>query len=1116
MALTSIFATASGSLSELTVGDVSVLLYPASPVADGPAGLWLRRRPTEVAEIVSIVGQNAVTHSEPAGSDVLARSGRWGDLLVSVRLRRSDQRAAWFWHVRVVNEGTHAVELDLLHTQDVALAPIAAVRTNEYYVSQYLDLTPVQTVDHGVAIGIRQNMPGPTPWALIGCLGRADGWSTDARQLTGRGRPDGTAWPGLMRDLPATRLQGEHTLAALQTAPRTLRPGETWLTGFYGLVIDDHPDRTSDADAGYVDEILDDPAAWPADAPVDDYARALGEVDEIGDHRSLFATATPLACRALSDAELDRLVDAERDQVERDGTVLLSFFTTDGGQLVTAEKQARVLRPHGQILRSGRRLIPEETSVCATAWMDGTFCSQLTHGHVGLGTILSPRRSYLGLAPAHGLRMFVRIGGRQPWRLLGTPSAWHVGPDRCRWFYAFDESLIEVVTTVPADRDEVEVRVAVHHGPPVDLLTAAHVTWLDSDTPPGAVEATWSGVRAHPPVNGVTDRLFPGGRLDLYWSSPSTEVADDAALFVDGRSRGEPWITLLARERRDWELVLAPRLIPDTSEHATPPPGGEHDFWCGLASAIELIPPRTPAGRELDRLASAVPWFVHDAVVHYLSPRGLEQYSGGAWGTRDVCQGPVGLLLALDAHRELRELVLRVMAAQQVRGDWPQAFEFLDRHRHGGTGESHGDVIYWPLRALADYLATTGDRTILDEDVPFAADGGFTGPRPVLDHVRAALDRIESTLITDTSLPAYGNGDWNDSLQPVDAARAGRLASSWTAILQTQALDALADALRDGPLVAAVADRSQRIADDGLADLRRLLLVDGVLAGYGEFHDGQASPLIHPADDETGLSFSLLPMVHAIADDQLTPAEAHDHLALIEKHLKGPDGARLFDRPPAYRGGPMQLFQRAEASTFFGREIGVMYLHAHLRYAEALARVGDGAGLLGALGQAHPVGITERVPNAAPRQSTCYYSSSDAAFVDRYAAAADYDRIGDGSVELEGGWRVYSSGPGLFLQLLVQRLLGVRHRGCEVELDPVLDADLDGLVAQVPLLGGRLRIRYRVGERGHGVRAVRIADRNLPTVRLINRYREGGVAVDAAALAPLVTDDDHLLEIVTR
>ena len=42
-----------------------------------------------------------------------------------------------------------------------------------------------------------------------------------------------------------------------------------------------------------------------------------------------------------------------------------------------------------------------------------------------------------------------------------------------------------------------------------------------------------------------------------------------------------------------------------------------------------------------------LPWFAHNAMIHYLAPRGLEQYSGGGWGTRDLSQGPVELLLAI-------------------------------------------------------------------------------------------------------------------------------------------------------------------------------------------------------------------------------------------------------------------------------------------------------------------------------------------------------------------------------------------------------------------------------------------------------------------------------------
>ena len=97
------------------------------------------------------------------------------------------------------------------------------------------------------------------------------------------------------------------------------------------------------------------------------------------------------------------------------------------------------------------------------------------------------------------------------------------------------------------------------------------------------------------------------------------------------------------------------------------------------------------------------------------------------------------------------------------------------------------------------------------------------------------------------------------------------------------------------------------------------------------------------------------------------------------------------DRPVAYRGGPEEIFRRAESAAFFGREIGLMYVHAHLRYGEAMATLGEAEALWDALALANPISVTERLGHASARQRNAYFSSSDAAFPDRYAASADWD-----------------------------------------------------------------------------------------------------------------------------
>ena len=37
----------------------------------------------------------------------------------------------------------------------------------------------------------------------------------------------------------------------------------------------------------------------------------------------------------------------------------------------------------------------------------------------------------------------------------------------------------------------------------------------------------------------------------------------------------------------------------------------------------------------------------------------------------------------------------------------------------------------------------------------------------------------------------------------------------------------------------------------------------------------------------------------------------------------------------AYTGGTSRIFKRAESAANFGREVGLQYVHAHIRYIEA-------------------------------------------------------------------------------------------------------------------------------------------------------------------------------------
>jgi cellobiose phosphorylase len=271
------------------------------------------------------------------------------------------------------------------------------------------------------------------------------------------------------------------------------------------------------------------------------------------------------------------------------------------------------------------------------------------------------------------------------------------------------------------------------------------------------------------------------------------------------------------------------------------------------------------------------------------------------------------------------------------------------------------------------------------------------------------------------------------------------MVSAWTVALLFEQLRRYAAILRRGGRSDASA--AERLAGAMREDFNRFLVRDGTVAGYGEFTPAGGPPglLLHPSDRRTGVSYSLLPMVQAILGGLFTAEQTQHHLELIRRHLRFPDGVRLMDRPLAYHGGPQTLFQRAESAAFFGREIGLMYTHAHLRYAQAMAVVAEAQEMWDALLLVNPIAVTERLPRASIRQRNTYFSSSDAAFRDRYQASGEWRRVEEGTIAVDGGWRIYSSGPGLYVNMLIAHALGVRREFGTRVLKPCLPASLRDL-----------------------------------------------------------------------
>jgi 1,2-beta-oligoglucan phosphorylase len=1008
----------------------------ASPIANGIGRLFLRTGGPEPA-ILPVIGPEAGLRVG-ASNDRVVWEGEEGGVSHRVTLWLHPRSTVWLWRLDVVNRRDSKLSCDAVFLQDLGLADQGFLMNNEAYISQYLDHHVAQHPRVNHVVMSRQNLSqsGAYPWIAHGCLEGAAGFATDVRDVMGPNYRDADRMSGgFGANLPSMRLQFETGCAALQSKPATLAPGAAASWTFFALFTPDHPAASSDADLNLIEAVESAAKDW-----------TTRDVTLSVPPRSLLHAAPSAVAEALDEKAI-RMRYRRRTHVEQVDGRLLSFFTpgrTHSRHVVLRDKERIVARRHGALVRSGDEMLPVEAALCATAWMHGVFGAQLTIGNTSFHKLFSVSRDPYNITRASGLRMLIET--KAGWRLLTVPSAFEMGLNDCRWIYRLGQRTVTVSATVSGDEPAMQWRVNVD-GPKCRFLVFGQLVLGEKELAHASrieIDSQRKRFTFRPDLDGLWGQKYPQAAYHLVTSTPRRieAVGGDELLYLDGRRRSGGYVAVRTGPTREFAFAvvgsmadgrqaraLAAKYAKPVDEARMLKPADR--FWGNLTRGVRV----TSANSSTDALAvdSVFPWLAHDGMIHLTAPHGLEQYTGGAWGTRDVCQGSIELLLTLEHDEPVKE-ILRIIFAQQYAdsGDWPQWF-MLDPYSAIQDKESHGDIIVWPLKALCDYIEATGDFAFLDEAIAWRREDNFdktAHTEPVTAHVDKLIETVRARFIPGTKLIRYGNGDWNDSLRPVDPTKRDWMTSAWTVVLLYEQLRRYAEILRQAKRTPKRAKEFDALAAAIRKDFNTHLIRDGVVAGYGVFRPegGEPQLLLHPGDKQTGLAFSLLPMTQSIIGGMFTQAQARRHLGLIRKHLLFSDGARLMDKPITYRGGPETFFQRAESAAFFGREIGLMYTHSHLRYGEAMSDLGEFAALWEALLVANPIAVTDLLPNASLRQRNAFFSSSDAAFRDRYQASDEWERVRANAIAVDGGWRIYSSGPGLYANMLIRHAFGLRRQ----------------------------------------------------------------------------------------
>jgi cellobiose phosphorylase len=115
--------------------------------------------------------------------------------------------------------------------------------------------------------------------------------------------------------------------------------------------------------------------------------------------------------------------------------------------------------------------------------------------------------------------------------------------------------------------------------------------------------------------------------------------------------------------------------------------------------------------------------------------------------------------------------------------------------------------------------------------------------------------------------------------------------------------------------------------------------------------------------------------------------------------------------------------------------------------------LGEADALWEALLVVNPIAITDRLANGSLRQRNAYFSSSDAAFDDRYQAENNWEDVKAGRIAVDGGWRIYSSGPGLYASVLLRQALGRRRYFGTRSATPLLPTWLEKVTLEMAIEG---------------------------------------------------------------
>jgi cyclic beta-1,2-glucan synthetase len=440
-------------------------------------------------------------------------------------------------------------------------------------------------------------------------------------------------------------------------------------------------------------------------------------------------------------------------------------------------------------------------------------------------------------------------------------------------------------------------------------------------------------------------------------------------------------------------------------------------FWDERIGGLQINTPDAA----LDLLVNR--WLPYQALSCRIWGRTAFYQSGGAYGFRDQLQD---VLVFLYTQPEIaRSHILNAAAHQFEEGD---VLHWWHPPANRGIRSRITDNMLWLPFVTAHYVRVTGDRAILDEQIPFLSAEPLKpgeheryGEFPSLssgtlyEHCRRALHKGNTS--GPHGLPLIGGGDWNDGMNNIGADGKGE--SVWLGwFLYRTLIDfaGICDLISDTEQASEFSQQAETLRAALEAHgwdgnwYRRAYYDNGKPVGSAENRDCQIDSI---SQSWSVISGAADPERARIAMESLyNRLVRHDDSLIL---LLTPPFDRTI-RDPGYIKGYLPGI----------RENGGQYTHAALWAIWAFAELGEAERAYELLRLVNPIYDGDTPEKVERYRVEPYVIPADVYSVPPYNG--------------HGGWTWYTGSASWMVRLAVEKILGLQREGNKLSIEPCIPA----------------------------------------------------------------------------